>query len=268
MQIEVLISCMFQKDTSIIQRTNIQSNVLIINQCDENKIDKFTFKNKNGNECQAQIIHTTERGLSKSRNMAIQNATGDICLICDDDECLDDNYVDKINEVFVSYPDIDIAAFKLNIPTNSYIKKRYWGHRLKISYKTALKISSWQIVFKRNPIIKENVCFDEKIGSGVTKAGGEEKIFLHQSLKRGLNIYYFPICIGTVSHSVSQWAHFIFTKDYFIDWGYYTRRLHGGRPFAVFAAFYFCIRKYKEYHKKTSFSLALKSILYGIFIKK
>lgn len=46
MRLEVLISCMHQKDASIIQRTNIQSDVLIVNQCNENREERFDFKIK------------------------------------------------------------------------------------------------------------------------------------------------------------------------------------------------------------------------------
>ena len=90
MRLEVLISCMHQKDASIIQRTNIQSDVLIVNQCNENREERFDFKNKKGELCIARMIYTAERGLSRSRNMALRNAKGDICLICDDDEILED----------------------------------------------------------------------------------------------------------------------------------------------------------------------------------
>lgn len=45
MNIEVLISCMYQNDSSIISRSNIQSDVIVINQCDNNSIDTFNFKN-------------------------------------------------------------------------------------------------------------------------------------------------------------------------------------------------------------------------------
>ena len=44
------------------------------------------FSDSMGNQHSATIIHTTERGLSNSRNMAIANAWGDICQISDDDE--------------------------------------------------------------------------------------------------------------------------------------------------------------------------------------
>ncbi len=268
MKLEVLLSCMYQTDTSIIKRSNIQSDVLVINQCDIDKVDEFVFYNKKGHKCKARFISTSERGLSRSRNMAIRNASGDICLICDDDEYFEDDYEDKIIKVFEENSKLDVAAFKLVFASNAYVKKKFWPNPLKINYKTALKISSVQIAFKLDSIKSKKIHFDENIGSGVTKAGGEEKIFLHNCLAKSLMIVYHPICIGTVAFETSQWSQFIFTKEYFEDWGYFARKLRGGRLFAIVAGWYFLIRKYSDYCDKISFFSALKSLYSGILIKK
>lgn len=268
MKLEVLLSCMYQTDTSIIKRSNIQSDVLVINQCDIDKVDEFIFYNKKGRRCKAKFISTTERGLSRSRNMAIRNASGDICLICDDDEYFEDDYEDKIIKVFEQNSKLDIAAFKLVFASNAYIKKKFWSVPMRINYKTALKISSVQIAFNLDSIKRRKIFFDENIGSGVTKAGGEEKIFLHNCLAKSLTIFYYPICIGTVSFETSQWSQFIFTKEYFEDWGYFARRLRGGRSLAIVAGLYFLIKKHSDYCNKISFFSALKSLYIGILIKK
>ena len=39
---------MHQKDASIIERTGVQSDVVVINQCDHNSIEEFDFINKKG----------------------------------------------------------------------------------------------------------------------------------------------------------------------------------------------------------------------------
>ena len=96
MKLILLISCMHEKDHSIIERSNVQTDVVVVNQCDKDSVDEFDFKNKKGETCHAKFINTTERGLSRSRNMAIRNAWGDVCLICDDDEWLSDDYADTI----------------------------------------------------------------------------------------------------------------------------------------------------------------------------
>lgn len=218
MKVEVLISCMHQKDASIIKRTNIQSDVLVINQCDENREEAFDFTNKAGKICRARIIYTTERGLSKSRNMAIRNATGDICLICDDDEVMEDDYVDKLVNAFECYVNYDIIAFKVAINNQIFPQKSY-----SVSYFQTARISSYQIAFKRNNI---DVVFCEKMGSGTGNGGGEENKFLIDNLKRRHKIRYVPELIAMVIPVNSQWFHG-YNKKYWINRGWTARMIYG-----------------------------------------
>ena len=113
MTFNLLISCMHQKDASIIERSNVQSDVIVVNQCDKDSVEEFDFVNKKGRKCHAKFICTTERGLSKSRNMAIRNAWGDICLICDDDETIADDCEEKILRAYSENPDAALIAFAL-----------------------------------------------------------------------------------------------------------------------------------------------------------
>lgn len=40
MTLNILISCMHQKDASIIKRSNVQSDVVVVNQCDHDSIEE------------------------------------------------------------------------------------------------------------------------------------------------------------------------------------------------------------------------------------
>lgn len=256
MKVEVLISCMHQTDASIITRTNVQSDVLVINQCDKDGVEEHSFFNKESEECRARIIHTTERGLSRSRNMAIRNATGDVCLVCDDDECLYDDYYKGIAEAFEQNPDYDVIAFRVDYP-----RKTYPLQSRKIGYIDALKVSSVQIAFRRESVVRKNVFFNEKMGAGTGNGGGEENKFLYDCLRAGLKMWYVPCLIGSVSHAESQWFKG-FTKTYFLDRGWASKKILG-----VFGALlydcYFAVTKYRLYSKEMSFFNALFCMLRG-----
>lgn len=212
MQIEILISCMHQDTLSLIKRTNITGHVLVVNQCTENDYSEI------GNQ---RVIFSSERGLSRSRNMALKNAKGDICLICDDDEIMYNDYEMKILNAFEEQKDADIIAFQIDDAGKTYINKKK-----KLNYLTVLKVASWQIAFRRKSIINNNIWFDETLGSGVSKAGGEEVKFLYDCLKRGLNIYFVPISIGRMIEGESKWFNG-WTKEYFFDRGIFTVKLMG-----------------------------------------
>ena len=256
MKVEVLLSCMHQKDKSIIQRSNIQSDVVVINQCDHDAFEEFEFVNKRDEICKVKFISTIQRGLSKSRNLAIKYASGDVCLICDDDECLDDNYPELISDIYKDTK-IDFAAFKLEY------NKKYWKKQRCINKITALKIASWQISFRRDAIVSHRIRFDEKLGSGVSKAGGEEIQFLYDCISKKLRGHYFPVFIGKhLQSGESQWWKG-YNIDYFRDRGIFTRRLMG-RFNASLYGLYFLIAKHREYKRDIGFREATRTLFSNI----
>lgn len=221
MKVQVLISCMHQKDPCIIERSNIQTDVVVVNQCDKDRIDEFTFTNKNGKSCHAIFINTTERGLSRSRNMALLHSTGDICLISDDDERFEEDYEEKILRAYESEPNADFISFACVRDGYSYPSS--W---MKMDIKHILKTSSIQVTFKRDAIIRNNIRFDVKMGSGTGNGGGEENKFMMDCKRKGLKMFYCPSVITTLLSANSQW-YYGCDEKYFRNRGWASRRIMG-----------------------------------------
>ena len=264
MTFQVLISCMHEKDKSIVQRSNIQTDCVVVNQCDTNSIDNYTFRNNKGQECKVIFINTTERGLSKSRNMAISNAWADICLICDDDENLSENYADEILKAYHQYENTDVMAF--SIKCDQYTRE-YPKTSKKLRFIEVLKTSSQQISFKRKSVLDKGILFDEKMGSGTGNGPGEETMFLLTCKKNGLALFYNPFCVATICKGDSKWFKG-YTEKFFQNQGWTDRRLLG--PILGFIyILYWSIFRRAEY-KKDGLSVysALKNSLVGYFSKR
>lgn len=257
MTLTVLISCMHEEDHSIILRSNIQTDAVVVNQCNSNSVSEFDFINKKGISCHVKFICTTERGLSKSRNMAIENAWGDICQICDDDETLPDNYEDVILNAYRENMGVGIITFALK---RLDIKKSYPTEKKFIGLRDVLGTSSIQITFLRSLLCEANICFDEKMGSGTGNGGGEENRFLLDCRKVGIKMLYMPQFIATVNEGDSQWFKG-YTEKFFRDRGWTSRRILGF--FVGFAyIWYNAIRHRKEYIKD---GMNLGEILLAMF---
>lgn len=256
MKLEVLISCMNQINFDIIKHTCINSHALIVNQCDKNDFSQICY-----NGYTVRMFSTIERGLSRSRNMCIANSLGDICLVCDDDEILDNNYVEIITSAFEEYPEVDVLTFMVNSPQ----KKSYPTKTKKVGYIGAMKTASWQIAFRRQSIVDKNIRFDEKMGSGTGNGCGEENKFLFDCLKKGLKIRYIPCLIASVAQTDSKWFNG-FTNAFFYNRGYSNRRLLG-IPLAWLYGVYYSVMKYGEYSADNSFWNALLYQLMGVFKK-
>lgn len=253
MKLEVLLSCMHQENTDIVQKTRINTDVLIINQTDFTGWDMI--------ETQGQLIrlfNTTERGLSRSRNAALQHATGDICLICDDDEILADNYKDIICQAFERLPDASIIAFDVKNKTTR-LKPRI--QRLKRI--GSLKLASYQLAVKREYILKAGVCFDTFMGAGSGNGCGEENKFLWDCIRKKLKIYYVPATIGQVCHGPSTWF-FGYDKQFFYNRGAATRHMMGLFP-SIFYGIYYLAAKYRLYGADISFIHAARALFWGIY---
>ena len=221
MKLCVLLSCMHEKDVSIVERANIQTDAVVVNQCDHEKVEVFSFFNKRGNKCCVKFINTTERGLSKSRNMAIRNCDADLCLLSDDDICFSDDYEEKILSVYKTHPDVGVVAFQLirkDLPNG----KNYPQVEQELGFKQILSTSSPQVTFKRC----NNVFFDEKMGSGTGNGGGEEIKFLFEQRRKGIKLWYSPQIIATMNPGDSQWFKG-FDEQFFSNHGWTSRRILG-----------------------------------------
>ena len=75
MKLEVLMSCMHQQDDILVRNSGLTGDVVVINQCDRE--DYTEYPTPGG---RARMFSVTERGLTKSRNLAITKAQADIFL--------------------------------------------------------------------------------------------------------------------------------------------------------------------------------------------
>lgn len=249
MNLEVLISCMNQHDMKIAEMTGIQTDTLIINQCpqtetlNEIRSDQKTAGVKNQAHVNIRMLDTSTRGLAKSRNLAIQHAVGDVCLLCDDDEQLDSSYEETILKAYEVLSDADIICFRIsNQPS------RLKQETQRLTKWTAMRIASWQITFRREAILKSGIRFDEDMGAGTGNGGGEEVKFLRDCIRAGLKAYYVPKSIGTVAQTESTWFKG-FDRDFFYKRGITNRYMLGLPVSILYAAYYTLVKRdlYKEY---------------------
>lgn len=211
LKIQVLVATMHQTNYSLLDKLNIQSDAVVINQCDYDRAKSFQYK-----DYSILWIDSTERGLSRSRNMALQNSTADVCVICDDDECLSDNYPKMIFNAYADLEKADFIAFNINrIGWNEkeIIKPKKIGR-----FKT---YSSVHITFIRRQIIEHGIVFDTRFGAGSGMYScAEDAIFCMDCNKNGLKMYTYPGILCDVVCDKSTWFNG-YNARYFYDVGAY-----------------------------------------------
>lgn len=138
-------------------------------------------------------IHISKtRGLSINRNLSISYATAPICLIADDDlEFIPEGILQIIN-TFEQNPELDVAAFKYqSADTKPYPSATFDLRHSPKGYFT----SSVEVAFRREKVLKSGVRFNENFGLGARFGSGEEDLWIHEMMAKGLNVRYFPYFI-------------------------------------------------------------------------
>ena len=138
-----------------------------------------------------RVVHLAGRGLSRNRNNAIRHATGDICLIADDDCTYRHEYFTNIIDTFQNDTTLDLATFRMKF---SYENKFYPDYSFNLNkFAKGYFVTSFEIAFRRTSI-QGKLWFNELFGLGApVLQSGEENIFIQDCLKSGLNCRYFPI---------------------------------------------------------------------------
>ena len=231
MKLEVLIATMHQKDRCLLNQMNIQSDAVVVNQCDNDHIECFDY-------CGHQVlwINSTERGLSRSRNMAMKRASADICVFADDDIRYYDGYPSAILNAFLQLPDSEILTFNINtsgkhqsiVPIKKVRKaprNKYYG--------------SIRLAFRRQPVVDARLRFHEEFGAGAIYRSGEESLFLREARNAGLSVYENPHYIADVDYSSSSWFEG-YTEKYYFDKGAFLAAAYGN--LAIIYSAYFLLQ--------------------------
>lgn len=244
---------MHQKDRSIVNRIGLHCNAVIVNQCDNDSIETFEYDGH-----KITWINSTQRGLSRSRNMALSNSTADICLLVDDDEELMPDYVQTIKEAFQRHPDATVIGFQAEGIEQTF--KEYSDKETSVGYIRSMRMASVEIAFRRQHLADNNIRFNEMIGAGARYKMGEENTLLFNCLSCGLKIHYVPRPIGRIHLGESTWFTG-FDDEYFHSRGAVFTTM--SPKWSLLLIFQFAVRKYDLYKNETSFLKAMQFMLRG-----
>lgn len=237
MRIQVLVAAMNQTDHSLLKKMNIQSDVIVGNQCDTDRIDRFNY-----NGFDALYLNFNERGVGLNRNNALMRATGDICLFADDDMVYEDNYVEMIEKAFIDFPCADVIVFNLKekVPTRKKISKP-----TKVGYFNYLRYGTARIAVRLQSVKKRGIYFNQCFGGGTEHCHGEDNLFLNACLKNGLKIVAIPEYIATLTEErASSWDNG-YDEKYLKDQGLLYRTI--SRRWWKLLCIQDAVRHYKDY---------------------
>ena len=116
MKVEVLASVMNTTLPETVEHMNLQSDAVIINQCDRMAYEEMKIAGHGGSaEADPREEYLIRYYIGRSRNEAILRSVGDICLFSDADIVYEDGYEEAILREFEKNPAADMIIFNIEV---------------------------------------------------------------------------------------------------------------------------------------------------------
>lgn len=219
MRVQVLASVMNQTARGIAEKMNLDSDAVVINQCDRLGAEELEYNDHN-----VRFFSFPERGVGRSRNEAILRADGDICLFSDEDIVYEAGYAQAVEREFENQPAADMILF--NIEIDEARRTYHIGGRKRVHWYNCGRYGAVSFAVKRESLLASGVTFSLLFGGGARYSNGEDSLFLKEFIKKGYKVYTAPVTIGREESGDSTW--FLgYNEKFFHDRGVLYRYLYG-----------------------------------------
>ena len=226
MKLQVLVSAMHADAKELTNRMKLQTDAIIINQCDGNATEQFTIEDAEGNMREIKVYSFGERGIGLSRNNALLRANGEISLFADDDIIYGNGYEKKILDEFAAHPAADVLLF--NVSVNDARRTYYNTDFHRVRWFNCGRYPAYAIAIKTEKMHAKNLTFSLLFGGGAKYSNGEDSLFLVDCLRAGLKVYASPVLIGKEEERESGSTWFAgYNRKFFYDRGVLYHYLYG-----------------------------------------
>lgn len=237
--VEVLVSTIDRSpdDFYILEKMNIQGNVIVCNQ-----YDKYHAVSKKMGESTQAILTFPNRGIGRSRNTLLLQSEAKFCVLADDDMVFYEQYEKTVEEVFAKNGNPDVVIFNLE---DGYVGNKT-KNTIEINYGNYKKYGAARIAFQRQSIIDQGIFFSLEFGA--SKFGsGEDTLFLQSCLKANLRIIAVPDTVAKLEDSRESTWFSGYNEKYYFDKG----------------ALYYALNKYMFHVNALQFSLRKSKLSKG-----
>lgn len=227
MRMQVLVAAMHASGEALAETMNLQTDAIIVNQCDTYSYEEFDRKGH-----KIRMFSMAERGVGLSRNTALMRADADIVLFSDEDIRYVDGYEEIILKAFSENPDADGMTFNLTVDPR---RKTYENtEKKRIRFYNYGRYPTYALAVRRDAVTKARVYFSLLFGGGAKYSNGEDSMFFHDCLKKGLHLYATTETIGEEIYRESTWFKG-YNEKFFFDRGVLYAGLYGvlAKVFAI-----------------------------------
>lgn len=254
MKLQVLVASLNQDVSALAERMRLAGEAIIVNQCDRYGYEELDLQGR-----KVQCFHMAERGVGLSRNTALMRARAQLVLFSDEDIVYEDGYEEKVVQAFAEHPDADIITFQFEVDER---RRTYENRKEKrIRWYNYGRYPAYAIGARRESLLRSGITYSLLFGGGARYGNGEDNLFLHDALKKGLKIIAVPVCLGREEYRESTWFKG-YTRKFFFDRGVLYAYLYG--PMAKVFGLRFLLVKGKVMCTEVSVKQAYRWLLEGV----
>lgn len=174
------------------------------------------------------------RGLSRSRNAAIEAATGEHLFVLDDDVAVDPAAMAAVAALAASQ-DADVACYYHRFTDGTATGRP--GPPRRVRRTGVGSVTSIDLSFRREALLRSGVRFDTDFGLGARNGAGEEAVFLGDCLSAHLAVWRFGAWVCTHAPE-SSGTDFYSTREKVLVRRRMLRRIFGPAAPVFVAAFW------------------------------
>ncbi len=219
MELQVLVAAVDADVDSLAERMGLECEAIIANQCSHFGYQEYEHK---GNLIRCYCM--AERGVGLNRNFALMRADKELCLFSDEDIVFYPGYGRIVQRAFERNEDADIITFNFKVdPSRATYENR---SERRIRWYNYGRYPTYAVAARTESLHRANVCFSLLFGGGARYSNGEDSLFLHDCLKKGLHLYTSTETIGQEVYRESTWFKG-YDEKFFVDRGVLYHYLYG-----------------------------------------
>jgi glycosyltransferase involved in cell wall biosynthesis len=158
-------------------------------------------------ERSAKLVELKNKGVAKSRNAALDRASGEFLLFGDDDMRFIESGIDQALEYFRRNPDCAIILGQA-ADEDGVLRKNYVSETTPLKLTNSARAATYEMLVRVDALREKQIRFDENFGAGATNYLGDEYIFIADALRAGLKGVHLPVkvAIHPKDSSGSRWG--------------------------------------------------------------
>lgn len=218
-RLQVLIAAVNQEVNTLAEKMGLETDAIIVNQCDH-----FAYEAYGHKERMIRCFSMAERGVGLNRNTALMRADKELCLFSDEDIVFYTGYEDIVCRAFDENKDADVITFNFKVDPSrtTYVNQS----EKRIRWYNYGRYPTFAVAARTESLRRANVSFSLLFGGGARYSNGEDSLFLHDCLKKGLHLYARTEEIGEEVYRESTWFKG-YDEKFFTDRGVLYHHLYG-----------------------------------------